>query len=284
MSKPFAWITGAAGLIGNDLVKEARECAPEFEALGIFRADVDLTDFARVRALFRERRPALVIHCAALSQSPACQANPALARKANVDVSEHLAGLAAEIPFYLFSSDLVFDGRKGNYVETDAVNPLSVYAETKVAAEAIVLRNPRHAVIRTSLNGGRSPSGLRGFNEELCAAWRAGRSVRLFSDEWRCPIASTVTARAVWELARQGVAGVWHVAGAQRLSRLEIGQWIAARHPELSPRIEAASLREYAGAPRPPDCSLNIAKAQRVLSFGIPGFLEWLSQSAPEGF
>ena len=67
-----------------------------------------------------------------MSKSPACQANPELAHKINVDVTRCLAELASEVGFIFFSSDLVFDGKKGNYVETDEPNPLSVYAETKL--------------------------------------------------------------------------------------------------------------------------------------------------------
>ena len=51
--------------------------------------------------------------------------------------------------------------------ETDAPNPLHVYGETKAAAEEIVLKNPRHLVVRTSLNAGVSRSGDRSFNERL---------------------------------------------------------------------------------------------------------------------
>ncbi|MBI3192824.1 MAG: SDR family oxidoreductase, partial [Pedosphaera parvula] len=229
------------------------------------------------RHAFRRNRPRLVIHCAAMSQSPACQENPALARRLNTDITALLAELAAEIPFVFFSSDLVFDGRLGNYDEDASPNPLSVYAETKVAAEQIVLANPRHTVIRTSLNGGTSPTGDRGFNEALRRAWQEGRTVRLFTDEFRSPIASAVTARAVWELARQNCAGLYHVAGSERLSRWHIGELVARRWGQLHPRIEPGSLRDYAGAPRPPDTSLNCAKAQSLLSFPLPGLGAWLA-------
>ena len=74
-----------------------------------------------------------------------------------------LAELAAEIPFFFLSTDLVFDGQTGNYDESAPVNPLSIYAETKAAAERIVLANPRHTVLRLSLNGGTSPSGRPRF-------------------------------------------------------------------------------------------------------------------------
>ena len=237
-----------------------------------------------VRKLGSRQAPQLVIHCAALSRSPACEANPALARQLNVDVTALLAELAADIPLLFLSSDLVFDGRKGNYDETAPGNPLGVYAETKAAAEQIILANPRHTVVRTSLNGGISPTRDRGFNEQMRLAWQAGQRMKLFTDEFRSPIPAEVTARAIWELAAPSRPGLYHVAGSERLSRWEIGQLLAARWPQLKPRIEPGSLREYSGAPRAPDTSLNCAKAQKLLSFPLPGLTEWLAAQPDEAF
>ena len=156
--------------------------------VALTRDCLDMTDASAVRATFRLQAPQLVIHCAALSRSPECQANPALAHTLNVEVTALLAELAANIPLVFLSSDLVFDGRTGNYDETAPVNPLSVYAETKVSAEQIILANPKHTVIRLSLNGGTSPAGDRGFNEQMRRAWQAGQTLRLFTDEFRSPI------------------------------------------------------------------------------------------------
>jgi dTDP-4-dehydrorhamnose reductase len=277
------WITGAGGLIGNYLV-QAPPLASDTTVVGLTRATLDLTDFPAVRAEFRRQQPHLVIHCAALSQSTACQADPALARKVNIELTALLAELAAEIPFLFLSTDLVFDGRTGNYDESARVNPLSIYAETKAAAERIVLANPRHTVLRLSLNGGTSPSGNRGFNEQMRRAWQAGQTLKLFTDEFRNPMSAAVTARAIWELAAGHEAGLYHVAGAERLSRWQIGRLVAKRWPQLYPRIEAASLTQYVGAPRAPDTSLNCAKVQRLLSFRLPGLTEWLAAHPEEAF
>ena len=114
------WITGANGLIGNYLVQTAPKFAPHWRVRGVTRNQFDLLDFAAVRREFQMDQPQLVIHCAALSTVAEAQANPALARRVNVEVTKLLAELAAEIQFVFFSTDLVFDGRKGNYVETDA--------------------------------------------------------------------------------------------------------------------------------------------------------------------
>src|SRR2546423_1860593 len=208
---PLAWITGAGGLIGNEIFRAAGTFAQGWDAHGLTRADLDLTDLEALGQLFAKEKPELVIHCAAVTKSVACAQNPALARKLNVDVTAALAKLADHIPFVFFSTDLVFDGQKGNYVETDPVNPLNLYAETKVAAEQVVLRNPRHTIIRTSLNFGDSPTGDRSFNEELRRAWHEGKTLRLFTDEFRCPIPVAVTAQAVWALVAQKQPGLYHL-------------------------------------------------------------------------
>jgi len=279
-----AWITGAGGLIGRYLAETQTSHAARFEIIPLTRLMLDLTDFAAVEKRFRAERPALVIHCAAMSKSPDCQANPAQAKKINVEATAQLAALAADADFIFFSSDLVFDGRKGGYIETDPVNPLSVYGETKVQAEQIVLTNPRHTVIRTSLNSGASPNGISAYNEQLRAAWKKGLTLNLFFDEFRCPIPASVTARAIWELAGQRWSGLYHLAGSQRLSRAAIGELVAARHPELKAGIKPCSLREYQGEPRPADTSLNCSKIQKVLSFPLPGFTQHLRDHPEEQF
>jgi dTDP-4-dehydrorhamnose reductase len=279
--KAKAWVTGAAGLIGHHLMAAAPKLAPDYEAVGLSRAEVDLLDFKAVDRLFDRHKPSMIVHCAALSKSPECQANPARARAVNVEATRHLASLAEGIALIFFSSDLVFDGSKGDYSESEAVNPLSVYGETKAEAEAVVLRNPLHSVVRTSLNGGTSPSGNRGFNEEMRHAWRRGETVRLFGDEYRAPIPASETARVIWTLALLNRPGLYHVAGGERLSRSQIGQLVAARWPGLNPKIEVGSLKDYRGAPRAPDTSLDCSKVQALLPFRIPGLTSWL-QEHPE--
>jgi dTDP-4-dehydrorhamnose reductase len=273
------WITGAGGLIGHHLAAIASKTISGPRVVGLTRAMLELTDFAAVEARFKRDRPAQVLHCAALSKTGDCQANPGLAHKLNVEVTAFLAGLAAEIPFLFFSTDLVFDGTAGNYSETRATNPLSVYGETKVAAELVVLRNSKHTVVRTSLNAGISPTGDRGFNEILRRSWEKDETVNLFTDEYRCPLAAEVTAHAVVALISSGQTGLFHLGGNQKLSRHEIGLLLAQRWPHLNPRIRAASLADYSGAPRPADTSMDCTRLQSILPFKIPGFRRWLEEN-----
>jgi len=277
-----AWVTGANGLIGNYFVQTAPRFAPQWRVHAVTRERFDLLDFAAMEREFKKDRPRLVIHCAAIPTVAGALADPGLARRINVDATEVLAGLAADIPFVFLSTDFIFDGRKGNYVETDRPNPISLYGETKVAAEEIVLRNPKAIVIRTSINAGTSKSGARGFNEQLRLALQKAEKMTLFTDEFRCPIFAGETARAGWELAGQGCAGIFHVAGAERLSRWQIGELLVQRWPELRPRIAPGSAKDFPGPARAPDTSMDISKVQKRLSKPLPGLGEWLTMNPDE--
>jgi len=274
----LVWVTGAGGLIGSHLLNTAVPL-PAWRVKGLTRDDLDITKPAAVRQAFQEQNPAVIIHCAAISKSTVCAADPRLAHRINVEATRRLAELAETIPFVFISTDLVFDGRRGVYRETDEVNPLSVYAETKATAEKFVLENPRHTVVRTSLNGGHSPTGDRGFNEEIKRAWQQGVNLTLFTDEYRSPIAAKVTAKGIWDLLQRRQPGLYHLSGAERLSRYEIGQLLAALWPELNPRFQAGSLRDYPGPPRAPDTSLNCEKIRSLLSFSLPRFSDWLKSN-----
>ena len=149
---PPAWVTGANGLIGAQLIQLATQHLPAYTVRGLSRETVDLLDASSVRDLFQKERPAVIVHCAAISRSPVCETDPKLAHRTNVEATRQLAELAAEIPFVFFSSDLVFDGTKGAYIEEDAPNPLSTYAETKALAEQEQLRKDLQASVDSARN------------------------------------------------------------------------------------------------------------------------------------
>ncbi len=283
-SQSLVWITGANGLIGNYLVQTAPKFAPQLRARSLTREQFDLLDFERVKREFKKDKPQLIIHCAAISAISEAQKNPALAKKINIEAVKFLSELAAEIQLIFFSTDLVFDGRKGNYVETDGVNPITFYAETKVAAEQIVLKNPKHLVVRTSINGGISRAGNRGFNEQLKLSLQNSSGMKLFTDEFRSPIFAGETARAVWELVEKNCAGIYHVAGAKKMSRYQIGKLLVKRWPEITAVIESGLAKDFPGPPRSLDTSLNISKVQKVLSKPLPGLTEWLLANPNELF
>ncbi len=281
--KPVALVTGAAGLIGRYLLATASRWAPEWDVRGLTRQDVDLTDEASVSRIWQEHQPAAVIHCAAISRPAVCEQDPELARRVNVEATVLLASLADKIPFLFLSSDQVFDGRQGWYVETDRINPVNYYGETKAEAEQAVLANPHHTVIRLALTAGTSQTGDRSFVEDMRRSAVRDHRLTLFTDEFRSPIPAGVAARAVWELIVCERPGLYHLSGTERLSRLDIGKALATWYPELSSGLQPGSVAEYRGPQRPPDLSMRCEKIQRLLSFPLTGFRHWIASRPRDG-
>lgn len=274
---PRAIITGAAGLIGQYLVKTASRWAPGWDVQGLSRAELELTETSKVEARIHALKPDLLIHCAALSRTKDCERDPELARRINVGVTAHLVQLSQDIPFIFLSSGEVFDGKTGWYSEMDEPNPINVYGQTKLEAEQAVLRNPRHTVVRIVLTAGTSEKGDRSFVGDMCRTAKAGKDMTIYADEFRCPLPAGVIARAIWELVERKQPGLYHVGGSERLSRWEIGETLLPWYPELKGRLFKGSARSHVGSPRPADLSLRCDKIQSLLSFRIPEFREWLS-------
>jgi dTDP-4-dehydrorhamnose reductase len=116
-------ITGAGGQLGAAL----KEVFPDARAVG--RDEWDVTEpypFAE--------RPELVLHAAAWTAVDDAESDPEGARRVNVQGTRNVVELGA--PVVYFSTDYVFDGRKGEaYVESDPPGPLGVYGRTKLEGE-----------------------------------------------------------------------------------------------------------------------------------------------------
>lgn len=280
--KPTVLITGAGGLIGGYLVRSASRWAPQWDVRGISRIEADLTDRKQVKEVWQRCRPSLVIHCAALSRTGVCEQDPARARLINVEATRSLADLSRDVPFIFLSTDQVFDGAKGQYLETDTVHPLNVYGQTKTEAERVVLENPAHSIVRIALTAGTSPTRDRSFVEDMLRTAAKGTKLTLFTDEFRCPLPAGPLVRALWDFAAQPRAGLYHLGGSERLSRWEIGELLAERYPELRSSIQPGTVADYHGPLRPPDLSMCSDKMQTLLSFRLPGFRQWLAGVSPD--
>jgi dTDP-4-dehydrorhamnose reductase len=265
-------VTGASGQLGAYLLRELSDRGADLTAWGghrdgdLFGArliPIDLTDRASVVAAFRAARPDAVIHCAALSTVAGCYRAPDRAEALNVGGTRLLAELAEEAGARLVyvSTDLVFDGERGGYREEDAPTPLSVYGRTKALAEDAVRGRTRGLVVRVSLLFGPTLIGRPSFFDEQLGALRQRRPCTLFSDEWRTPISLPTAARALLALAESDHAGVLHLGGPERLSRLEMGRRLAAfLGPDASVIVPARREEVAAPEPRPRDTSLDSAR------------------------
>lgn len=264
-------ITGASGQLGSYLLREVRDergltawsGTSAGELFGASFLPVSLADRDGMAAAFRAARPDAVIHAAAWARLSDCHRDPDGARRINVDATAHLAELAATTGarLVLVSTDLVFDGERAPNREADTATPLSIYGRTKLEAETAALAVPRSVVARVSLLYGPSLTGRRSFFEEQVAALRNGRELILFADEWRTPLDLPTAARALVELAGSDVGGIIHMGGPERLSRLEMGQKLAAFLGQGEEGVRAV-LRQDAPAPepRPRDVSLDSSR------------------------
>lgn len=269
-------LTGASGQLGAYLLREAlRRGCPIVawsgrrpgELFGCPLRPVDLTDEDAVAAAFREARPDVVIHAAAMAGVADCHRDPARAEVINTRGSARIAELAEQSGARLVhvSTDMVFDGERGGYREEDAVAPLSKYGRTKAEAERVVLAHPRTVVVRVSLLFGPGVGERRTFFDEQVAALKEGRPLTLFHDEWRTPLSLLAAARGLLDIAESDVVGLLHMGGPERLSRLDMGRRLAA-FLGLDPVgiVSASRLSAPAVEPRPRDLSLDSSKWRRL--------------------
>ena len=280
------WITGAGGLIGSYLGRQAACHSSKWTTQAWTRANMDLTDHQEIQAAFQRTKPSLIIHGAAISKSASCDANPLLAQQVNVESTRILCDIAGETPVWFLSTDLVFDGNTGAYAETAEVNPLTCYGRTKVDAERHVLAHPHNAVFRLSLNGGRSPTGDRGFNEEFRRTVDSGKTMKLFVDEFRCPAAADMTANVLWKLTHfdELPRGIFHLCGGERLSRLQIGRLLLRRWGKDESILQPGFLRDYQGPPRSADTSMTCSRIEALLGRPLPGLQTWLENDPDAPF
>jgi dTDP-4-dehydrorhamnose reductase len=265
-------VTGASGQLGGYLLRELTRQGIEFVAWsgsrtgqlnGAALVPVDLADASRVASAFREAKPSVVIHAGAIARVADCYRNPDRAWQVNTQGTAVLAELTARLAARLVyvSTDLVFDGEKGSYKESDAPSPLSVYGRTKAEAEQAAQSIPNSAVVRVSLMYGPSLVDRPSFFDQQLAALRDRRPFTLFADEWRTPLDLSTAARVLVEIAKSDYEGTLHVGGPQRMSRLEMGQRIA-RSLNLDSSRLVASTRDAAASeePRPRDTSLDSSR------------------------
>ncbi len=282
--KKRIWVTGAGGLIGSNVLRFAQAEAGDWEWFGLGRSELDLLDHDRMRSEFAQQAPVALVHCAAIANTGHCEENPELAFRTNSEATRVLSELFSELPMVFLSTDIVFDGLSGGYVEESECRPINVYGRTKLDAETYVLRYPNHCVLRLSLNGGVSPSGDRGFNEVLKQTFNRGEELKLFVDEYRQPLPVEVTARVIMTALRERWSGIYHLGGAERMSRFAIGELLAAHWGIAKPNLSPSSLKDFSGGIRAPDTSMDCRKIQSRLDFEIPSLRDWLKDHPEASF
>ncbi len=271
-------VTGASGLVGGVIahflssfhdVTCGRHAAPT--PPGIASVPLDLLAPSSIEAAFDAARPDAVLHCAALADPDRCEREPAAAAALNVRACERLARTcrARGTRLVALSTDLVFDGTRARVTEDEPPRPLIHYGRTKLQGEdAVIAEAPGSVVLRVALVTGRGFGPRATATEALAWALRAGRRLRLFTDQHRTPVDTASIAGAAARACAGAGTGRYHVGGPERVSRHELGLRTAAVLGLDASGIEPIAQAELpAGAPRPADVSLDSSRAAQDLGF-----------------
>lgn len=281
-------VTGASGLLGINLALLAAELGYQVTGWTYSNAlygtpfvceSVNLTDTTRLQEKINALKPDLIINCAALANVDSSQKEPLLAARLNTELPRALAeaSLKAGSRFVHISTDAVFDGTQGNYKETDTPNPLNIYAQSKLLGEQAVQAVSAQALIARVVFYGWSLSGTRSLAEFFYNNLIAQRTMAGYTDMYFTPLYVEHLAAILLELAEANASGVYHVFGADVLSKYAFGVSLALEFgldPTLVSPRKAADETERAA--RSLNLSMNTTKLRSVLKSDLPGIAEGL--------
>ncbi|MFP4162877.1 MAG: SDR family oxidoreductase [Chitinispirillaceae bacterium] len=268
-------VTGASGLLGGNLCREAVKDRRYFSVRGTFlstplsgvpfevsRCDLNAQD--QVSALLDDFRPGIVIHCAAMSSPDKCEEKRQEAETILAGASGLLARLcrARDIKLVFISSDMVFDGCCAPYREEDEVIPVNYYGELKVFAERMVLNESGdNLVCRLPLLFGAGYGSARSFIQGWVQLLQEGREVKAFVDEFRTPVEASCAARGILDFAAEK-SGVLHLGGRERISRYDFALRLTDVFG-LRKELVRGSCQKSVRTParRPSDVSLDSSRA-----------------------
>lgn len=254
------FITGHKGQLGRAL---CQALAAHDLALADL-PETDITDPAAIGNAIAAFRPDLVLHPAALTDTAACQRNPDLAYRVNALGTRNVAlgCQKAKAPLLYISTNEVFDGQHAEpYLEWEATNPLSVYAQSKRAGEWYVQSLLRqYYIVRIAwLYGGSTPS----FVSKTLDWARSSDSLRVVTDEVATPTYLPDLVAALVSLTQLPVYGVYHFTNAGQCSRYEwarlilglaglaqadVAPAVMADFPTAVPKPAYTVLRNFCGA------------------------------------
>ncbi len=261
-------ITGGGGQLGRGLVRALDGHA----VTALSHGELDVADAASVAAAFGRERPEAVVHCAALTDTTRCEAEPDLSRAINAIGTENVARACASASARLVavSTNEVFDGERSSpYNEQDATGPRNVYAASKLEGEQLAAAaNPATLIGRTSWLYG---DGGNNFIEKVLAAARAGRPLSFVTDEVASPTSTADLAEAIRALIEKDAPpGVYHLVNEGAASRYDWACEIL-RLGGIDANVDAVTTAElrargYAG-PRKP--AYSVLANTRAAALGI---------------
>ena len=224
-------VTGASGLLGDDVVRVFKNKGHELIALR-GRRDLDVTDANKTLEVVRKHRPDVVIDCVGTHDIDGAESDPTNAfmnvfvAAKNVVIACKIAGATLIHP----GSDYVFDGSKDEpYLETDLPNPVNVYGRNKWAVERFISSIlPEHFIIRVPILFGAGGKLERNFIYRIYSKIKNGETVKVASDQVTSCGYTVDIALAFEKIARSYHYGTYHLANEGFCSRYELYREVAS--------------------------------------------------------
>ncbi|MCX6256920.1 MAG: SDR family oxidoreductase [Bacteroidia bacterium] len=286
-------ITGSNGLLGQKLVyllsgvEKIRVVATSkgenrmMRKNGYVYEPLDITNLKEIEKLILRYYPDVIINTAAITSADQCESDHKKCYKVNVKAVENLVKAANYIYAQVIqlSTDFIFDGKKGKYLEEDDTDPLSYYGKSKLESEMIVKETAeRWALVRTSLvYGVTGNSGRTNFPLMVKQALTNNQKIRVNNDQYRTPTLAEDLAAGISAITNLDSVGIYHIAGAEYMSVLDIALKTAeffSLDKSLIVPVKSADLNEV--ATRPLKAGLNIDKARVELKFSPHTFRQGL--------
>jgi len=269
---------------GNDVIATYNSTKPVTYLRNVKWVRLNLLERVKVEDLILKARPDVVVHLAAYTDVDGCETHKEHAWRVNVEGVKSVVRASRVVKAYLLyvSTDYVFDGEKGMYVEDDVPNPINYYGLTKLVAENVVSSSDiLYTIIRTSAIYGVGP-GKRNFAVYVVESLSQGREVRALIDQYVSPTYNTFLARAICEIIEARPMGVLHVAGP-RMSRYEFALRLARIFALDENLVKPVRMNEMKWiAKRPRDSSLDTTRLRSVLGIDMGGIDDALRQFAQE--
>jgi dTDP-4-dehydrorhamnose reductase len=275
-------LVGGSGMLGSNIVvsNSAFELYPTYLRNRIAHPRalrLDISDQDSVLKRVEAIQPEVIIHAGGMTKPAACEEEPALAHKVNVEGTAHLVEAARGIGarFIFLSSDLVFNGSAERYDEDSPTHPLSVYGCTKVKGEELVCTGSDDLVIvRTTVMYGWSSRYNESMAEWVLRGLQESEKLNMYHDQYRQFILINDLVAAIFELIemKAPLNETILVAGPELLSRYEFAKRLSQTFglPETDIRSTSFDSTPQA-AFTPKRLRLDTSKAARILKTPIRG-------------
>ena len=278
-------ITGSNGLLGQKIVRQLSNNS-KLNYLATSQgqnrnsacpstnySSLDITNAVEVSNTISKYSPDYIIHTAAITNVDYCELNTSECEKVNVTGTKNLFDVAKKngTHFLFLSTDFVFDGKKGNYKETDKPNPLSVYAKSKLDGELILMNSnySNWSIARTIIVFGEGEN-LSRSNIVLWAkeALSTGKALNIIDDQFRAPTWADDLAWGCIQICVQKRKGIYHLSGPESMSIFDlvmrIGSFFKLDTSSVN-RTDSSSLNQP--AKRPPITGFDLSKSKKDLGY-----------------